>query len=189
MRLYEPTSGTIRIDGQPINDVTVPSLRGAIALVSQEATIFNESVAANIAFAEREPDMDRVRAAAAMAEANTFIEQLEQGYDTVLGEMGIKLSGGQRQRLAIARAIYKDAPILLLDEATSALDAETEKLVQQALERLMQGRTVLMIAHRLSTVIEADTIYVIEDGKLIESGRHDQLLENDHVYAKLYKVI
>lgn len=189
MRLYEPTSGTIKIDDQSIDDVTVPSLRGAIALVSQEATIFNESVAANIAFAEREPDMERVRAAAEMAEANAFIEQLKEGYDTVLGEMGVKLSGGQRQRLAIARAIYKDAPILLLDEATSALDAETEKLIQQALERLMQGRTVLMIAHRLSTVVEADTIHVIEEGKLIESGKHEQLLANDHLYAKLYKVV
>lgn len=189
MRLYEPTAGTIGIDGQSIDDVTVPSLRGAIALVSQEATIFNESVAANIAFAEREPDMERVRAAAEMAEADAFIQQLENGYDTVLGEMGVKLSGGQRQRLAIARAIYKDAPILLLDEATSALDAETEKLIQQALERLMQGRTVLMIAHRLSTVVEADTIHVIEEGKLIESGKHHQLLANDHLYAKLYKVV
>lgn len=188
MRLYEPTSGTIEIDDQAINDVTVPSLRGAIAFVSQEATIFNESVAANIAFAEREPDMERVRAAAEMAEADEFIAQLENGYDTVLGEMGIKLSGGQRQRLAIARAIYKDAPILLLDEATSALDAETEKLIQQALERLMKGRTVLMIAHRLSTVIEADTIYVIEDGSVVESGRHEQLLANDQLYAKLYNV-
>ncbi|MEQ9487579.1 MAG: ABC transporter ATP-binding protein [Alphaproteobacteria bacterium] len=189
MRLYEPTSGTIRIDGQPINDVTVPSLRGAIALVSQEATIFNETVAANIAFAERDPDMERVHAAAEMAEADDFIRNLDDGYDTVLGEMGVKLSGGQRQRLAIARAIYKDAPILLLDEATSALDAETEKLIQQALERLMQGRTVLMIAHRLSTVVEADTIHVIEDGRLVESGTHDDLIANDHLYAKLYKVV
>lgn len=188
LRLYEPTGGTIRVDGQDIDAVTVASLRRAIALVSQEATIFNETVAANIAYGEAAPERARIVEAAKAAEAHAFIEALPEGYDTVLGEMGVTLSGGQRQRLAIARAIYKDAPILLLDEATSALDTQTETLVQTALERLMQGRTVMMIAHRLSTVEAADMIHVIEDGRLVETGRHDDLVRRGGLYARLNNV-
>lgn len=186
LRLYDATSGTIAIDGQNIRDVTFLSLRSRIALVSQEAGIFNDTVAANIAYGDENPDRDRIMAAARAAEAHDFIAQLEDGYDTVLGEMGTKLSGGQRQRLAIARAVYKDAPILLLDEATSALDSETEALIQKALQRLMQGRTVLMIAHRLSTIMDADIIYVMENGRVVEKGRHEELVADEGLYAKLH---
>lgn len=186
LRLYDATDGVISVDGQAIRDLTFKSLRSQIALVSQEAGIFNDTVAANIAYGDNEPDMDRIVAAARAAEADDFISQLEDGYNTVLGEMGTKLSGGQRQRLAIARAIYKDAPILLLDEATSALDSETEALVQKALQRLMQGRTVLMIAHRLSTIMDADIIYVMENGQVVEEGRHEELVSLDGLYAKLH---
>ena len=188
MRLYEPTSGTISIDAQDITGVSLRSLRANIALVSQEATVFNDTALGNIAFAEENPDRERAMAAAKAAEAHDFISALEEGYDTQLGEMGNRLSGGQRQRLSIARAIYKNAPILLLDEATSALDTETEALVQTALERLMQGRTVLMIAHRLSTIMEADLIYVLENGQLVESGRHAELVNNGGLYARLHRV-
>jgi len=188
MRLYEPTSGTVSIDAQDITGVSLRSLRANIALVSQEATVFNDTALGNIAFAEENPDRERAMAAAKAAEAHEFISALEEGYDTQLGEMGNRLSGGQRQRLSIARAIYKNAPILLLDEATSALDTETEALVQTALERLMQGRTVLMIAHRLSTIMEADLIYVLENGRLVESGRHADLVSNGGLYARLHRV-
>lgn len=188
MRLYEPSAGVIAVDGQDITGVSLASLRANIALVSQEATVFNDTALGNIAFAEANPDRERAIAAAKAAEAHDFIAALENGYDTQLGEMGNRLSGGQRQRLSIARAIYKNAPILLLDEATSALDTETEALVQTALERLMQGRTVLMIAHRLSTIMEADLIYVLENGRLVEAGRHEDLVKNGGLYARLHKV-
>ena len=186
LRFYEANSGRIEIDGQKIDDLTFKSLRENIALVSQEAGIFNDTVIANIAYADNNPDRERAIAAAKAAEAHQFIIELSDGYDTELGEMGTKLSGGQRQRLAIARAIYKDAPILLLDEATSALDSETEKLVQKALQRLIKGRTVLMIAHRLSTIMDSDIIYVMENGHVAEQGRHADLLKKKGLYAKLH---
>ena len=188
MRLYEPSGGMIEIDGQDIRSLTMGSLRQSIALVSQEATVFNDTVLGNIAFADTNPDRDRAMAAAQAAEAHEFIAALENGYDTQLGEMGNRLSGGQRQRLAIARALYKNAPILLLDEATSALDTETEAQVRTALERLMEGRTVLMIAHRLSTIVGADIIHVLENGELVETGRHEDLVSQGGLYARLHQV-
>jgi subfamily B ATP-binding cassette protein MsbA len=188
MRLYEPSGGMIEVDGQDIRSLTMGSLRQSIALVSQEATVFNDTVLGNIAFADPNPDRDRAMAAAQAAEAHEFIAALENGYNTQLGEMGNRLSGGQRQRLAIARAIYKNAPILLLDEATSALDTETEEQVRTALERLMEGRTVLMIAHRLSTIVGADILNVLESGQLVETGRHEDLVNQGGLYARLHRV-
>ena len=186
LRFYENEQGRIAIDNQPIKDLTFNSLRKNISLVSQEAGIFNDTVIANIAYADTHPDRDRAIGAAKAAEAHDFIMGLPEGYDSELGEMGTKLSGGQRQRLAIARAIYKDAPILLLDEATAALDSETEQLVQKALERLIKGRTVLVIAHRLSTIVDSDIIYVMEAGKVVEQGKHSDLLAFKGLYAKLH---
>ncbi|WP_181905311.1 ABC transporter ATP-binding protein [Aestuariispira insulae] len=186
LRFYDTTKGSIEIDGQDISGLTFRSLRDNIALVSQETGIFNDTVLANIAYADTAPDREKAIAAAKAAEAHDFIMMLEDGYDSELGEMGTKLSGGQRQRLAIARAIYKDAPILLLDEATSALDSETEKLVQKALKRLIEGRTVLMIAHRLSTIVDSDVIYALQAGKVAESGTHTELLARNGLYAKLH---
>ena len=161
-------------------------LRQQIALVSQDVVLFNDTLAANIAYGDPAPSQERIEAAARAAHAHEFIVRQPQGYQSPVGENGLRLSGGQRQRLAIARAIYKDAPILILDEATSALDTESERLVQQALERLMQGRTTVVIAHRLSTIENADRIVVLDGGKIREVGSHDQLLANDDMYARLY---
>ncbi len=176
----------MRIDGADVRGVTLKSLRGAIALVSQEVVLFNDTVRANITYGRPAASDDDIRAAARAAAADDFIAALSDGYETVVGEHGVKLSGGQRQRIAIARAMLKDAPILLLDEATSALDSESEQLVQDALERLMKGRTTLVIAHRLSTVIDADVIYVIEDGRVVESGAHAELIAKNGTYSRLY---
>ena len=164
------TKGTVSIDGVDVRDATIESVRDALALVSQEAVLFDESVRANIAYGRTGASDDDIEAAARAAGAARFIEELPDGYDTIIGEHGVKLSGGQRQRLSIARAMLKDAPILLLDEATSALDAESERQVQDALRSLMQGRTTLVIAHRLSTVREANRIYVLENGRLAGNG-------------------
>ncbi len=185
-RFYDVASGSVRIDGADVRDVTLKSLREAIALVSQEVVLFDDTVRANIAYGRPGAFDDDIRAAARAAAAADFIAALPDGYETVVGEHGVKLSGGQRQRIAIARAMLKDAPILLLDEATSALDSESEKLVQDALDRLMKGRTTLVIAHRLSTVIGADVIYVIEDGRVVESGAHAELMAKNGVYSRLY---
>jgi subfamily B ATP-binding cassette protein MsbA len=188
MRFYDVTDGAIRIDGQDIRSVTIDSLRRAIGLVSQEIFLFDDSVRANIAYGAPNATEAEIEAAAKGAAAHDFIMALPQGYDTVVGEQGVKLSGGQRQRVAIARAMLKDAPILLLDEATSALDTESERQVQTALKRLMQGRTSLVIAHRLSTIVDADLIFVIEGGRVVESGDHDTLLAQGGAYARLYRL-
>jgi ATP-binding cassette, subfamily B, bacterial MsbA len=185
-RFYDTTSGTITIDGQPLRDITLASLRGAIALVSQEITLFDDTIKANIAYGRLGAADAEIVAAAKAAAADEFIRRLPQGYDTMVGEHGVKLSGGQRQRIAIARAMLKDAPLLLLDEATSSLDTESERQVQAALDALMQGRTTVVIAHRLSTVTGADLIYVIDGGRVAEHGTHAELLRQQGVYARLY---
>jgi len=188
-RLYEPTQGEIRIDGRDIREFTLSSLRRHIAYVGQEVTLFNDSIANNIAYGCRESvSFEDVRQAAKTAHALEFIEGLPQGFETVVGQHGVVLSGGQRQRIAIARAVLKNAPILILDEATSALDAESERHVQEALEVLMKGRTTLVIAHRLSTIQNADRIYVMRDGRIIESGTHEQLLREQSYYAELHRL-
>jgi subfamily B ATP-binding cassette protein MsbA len=187
-RFYDVTGGGITIDGQDIRSVTLASLRSAIALVAQEVSLFDDTVRANIAYGRFGASEAEIEAAAATAGADRFIRELPHGYDTVVGEHGVRLSGGQRQRIAIARAMLKDAPILLLDEATSALDSESERHVQSALRKLMQGRTTIVIAHRLSTVIGADLICVLDRGRIVETGRHAQLLARNGVYARLYHV-
>ena len=184
-RFYDVTGGRVSIDGIDLRDVTIHSLRGHIALVTQEPFLFDDSIRANIAYGRPEASLAQVRAAAEAAAAHDFIAELPEGYDTVVGEAGARLSGGQRQRIAIARAFLKDAPILLLDEATSALDTHSEIQVQQALERLMAGRTTLMIAHRLSTVRDCDRIYVIERGRVVEEGDHDSLMAGRGLYSRL----
>jgi subfamily B ATP-binding cassette protein MsbA len=187
-RLYDPQRGKVMIDGTDIRAVSIPSLRSAIALVSQDVTLFDDTVAANIGFGRLAADRETIIAAAKAADAHDFIMDLPDGYDSPVGPRGGNLSGGQRQRLSIARAILKDAPILLLDEATSALDTESEQRVQAALERLSEGRTTLVIAHRLSTVRKADWIYVLENGGVREEGRHDELVAADGLYAKLCRL-
>jgi subfamily B ATP-binding cassette protein MsbA len=187
-RFYDVTSGRITIDGRDLRAVTLASLRAQIATVSQDTFLFNESVASNIRYGRRDATDQEVREAARNALAHDFIEALPAGYQTVIGERGAKLSGGQRQRLAIARALLKNAPILILDEATSHLDTESEMLVQRALANLIAGRTVLVIAHRLSTVRRADQIIVIDGGRIRERGRHDELLQNGGVYRRLHEL-
>lgn len=186
-RFFEATSGVVTIDGQDITKVTTASLRKAMGYVSQEVALFNCSVYENILYGNPEATKTQVVAAAKAAAAHEFIEQFEQGYDTIVGEFGARLSGGQRQRIAIARALLKDAPILLLDEATSSLDNTSERHVQAALQRLMKGRTTLVIAHRLSTIVAADKIYVLEKGRVVEEGTHKTLIKKNGAYTKLYK--
>ena len=185
-RFYDIDEGQVSIDGIDVRDVTMASLHKNIALVSQEITLFDDTVRANIAYGRSGASDEDIYEAARHAAAHEFILALPQGYETQVGEQGVKLSGGQRQRLAIARAMLKNSPILLLDEATSALDTESERQVQVALDELMSGRTTLVIAHRLSTVVDADVIYLIEDGKITQSGSHDTLIEQGGPYAKLY---
>jgi subfamily B ATP-binding cassette protein MsbA len=185
-RFFDPDGGRIAIDGVDIRDLRLGSLRSLIGVVTQETVLFNDTVRDNIAYGRTDLPLERVREAAAAAYADEFIMQLPQGYDTIIGESGMRLSGGQRQRQANARALLKDAPLLILDEATSQLDSQSEALVQKALYNLMQGRTTLVIAHRLSTVMKADRIVVIEAGRLVEEGSHDQLLALGGTYKRLY---
>ncbi len=184
-RFYDVPSGRITIGGSDVRDVTMTSLRRHIALVSQETALFDETVRTNIAYGKPGASVQEIEAAAEAAFADDFIRKLPQGYDTVVGEHGVKLSGGQRQRIAIARAMLRNAPILLLDEATSSLDNESERAVQAALKRLQQGRTTIVVAHRLSTIADADLIVVLEHGKVVEQGTHETLLGKGGVYARL----
>jgi subfamily B ATP-binding cassette protein MsbA len=186
-RFYDVTAGAVTIDGHDVRGVTLASLRDRIALVTQEPFLFDDTIRANIAYARPGAAEDEIEAAARQAAAHDFISELPLGYDTLVGEAGARLSGGQRQRIAIARAFLKDAPILLLDEATSALDTESEAQVQAALERLMAGRTTIVIAHRLSTVKDADRIYVIDRGRVVETGTHAALVRHKGLYARLAK--
>lgn len=185
-RLYDPTGGRITFDGVDLREGTLDSLRAQLGIVTQDTFLFHDTVRANIAYGIADARDEAVRAAAVTAHAHAFISRLPQGYDTVVGERGLKLSGGERQRLAIARALLKDPRVLLLDEATSALDTESERMVQEALERLMHGRTVLVIAHRLSTILHADRVVVLDRGRVVECGVHGQLIERDGVYRRLY---
>jgi ATP-binding cassette subfamily B protein len=186
MRFFDPVDGQVLIDGIDIRTVTLDSLRRQIGIVPQDITLFSGNIAQNIAYGEINPDFERIEAAAKLANAHPFISQFSQGYHTWVGERGVNLSGGQRQRVAIARALYFDPRILILDEATSALDSESEALVQEALDRAMKNRTVFIIAHRLSTVREADRIIFLEKGTIVESGTHEELLSYGQRYAQFY---
>jgi subfamily B ATP-binding cassette protein MsbA len=185
-RFHDPTSGEIRLDDVPLTRLKRRSLRALMGVVSQDTVLLNTTVFANIAYGSPGASRARVEAAAEAANAAGFIRQLPQGFDTVLGERGTRLSGGQRQRIAIARALLRDPPILILDEATSALDTESERLVQQAIDRLMRERTVLVIAHRLATVRDADEIVVLDDGRVVQRGTHDELYRAGGLYRRLH---
>jgi subfamily B ATP-binding cassette protein MsbA len=185
-RFFDVTGGRVTMDGVDVRDLRLASLRNLIGLVTQETVLFDDTVRNNIAYGRADLPIERVREAARAARADEFVLELAQGYDTPVGEAGVRLSGGQRQRIAIARALLKNAPILILDEATSQLDSESESLVQEALANLMQGRTTLVIAHRLSTIKRADRIFVLEAGRIVEEGTHVQLLGGGGVYRRLH---
>jgi len=185
-RFHDPTAGEIRLDGVSLTRLTRASLRDLIGLVSQDTVVLNDTVHANIAYGRPGATRDQVREAARAANALEFVTRLPEGFDTLLGERGTRLSGGQRQRIAIARALLRDPPILILDEATSALDTESERLVQEAIDRLMRDRTVLVVAHRLATVQHADEILVLEGGRIVERGPHAALLAQGGLYRRLY---
>jgi subfamily B ATP-binding cassette protein MsbA len=186
-RFYDPTLGRVLLDGRDIREFTVGSVRRLIGVVTQETILFNDSAARNIAYGIDSYDMNEVQRAAEAANAHDFITELPDGYDTMLGDRGVRLSGGQRQRMAIARAIMKNPPILILDEATSSLDTESEMLVQEALDHLMEARTTLVIAHRLSTVQRADRIIVLDAGRIVQEGNHDSLVQQtEGIYNRLY---
>ena len=187
-RFYDVTSGAVRVDGKDVRDLQLASLRSKIGMVAQDTFLFNDTIANNIRYGKPEAKDEDVREAARNALADEFIQRMPESYDTIIGERGVKLSGGQRQRLAIARALLKNAPILILDEATSHLDTESEMLVQRALQNLMSDRTVIVIAHRLSTVRRADKIVVLDQGTVVETGRHDELITNGGIYQRLHEL-
>jgi len=187
-RFYSPVTGDILLDGRSLKDISLASLRQQIAMVSQNVVLFDDTVAANIAYGDSAPDQQRIDDAVRAAHLSDVVRDLPDGLNTLIGDNGMRLSGGQRQRLAIARAIYKDAPILILDEATSALDSESERAVQAALDGLMEGRTTLVIAHRLSTIERANRIAVLVGGEIVEMGSHAELLQKEGVYANLYRM-
>ena len=188
LRFYSPSGGHIRLDGTDLAELKIPDLRAAVGLVSQDVFLFHGTVADNIAYGRPGASTSEIEAAARAAEAHDFILQLPQGYDTIVGERGQKLSGGQRQRVSIARAVIKDPPILILDEATSAVDNETEAAIQRSMQVITRGRTTLVVAHRLSTIVNADRIYVLEQGRITEQGKHADLLAENGIYAALWRV-
>ncbi|MGC9461318.1 ATP-binding cassette domain-containing protein, partial [Vibrio genomosp. F10] len=188
-RFYDVDSGSIKLDGHDVRDYKLTNLRTHFALVSQNVHLFNDTIANNISYAaEEQYSRDQIEQAATLAHAMEFINNLDDGLDTIIGENGTSLSGGQRQRIAIARALLRDAPVLILDEATSALDTESERAIQAALEELQKDKTVLVIAHRLSTIEEADEILVVDEGEIIERGPHKALLAQDGAYAQLHRI-
>ncbi|MCD6380185.1 ATP-binding cassette domain-containing protein, partial [bacterium] len=186
-RFYKTTSGQILFDGKNIENIKISSLRSMMGIVTQETILFNDTVYNNIAYGLKSCPREKVIDAAKAANAHNFISKMEYGYDTIIGDRGIQLSGGQRQRLAIARALLKNPQILILDEATSSLDVESEALVQEAIDRLVTGRTALVIAHRLSTIRNADKIIVLDDGKIVQSGTHEELINEEGIYRKLHR--
>jgi subfamily B ATP-binding cassette protein MsbA len=187
-RFYDPQQGAIRIDGRDIRRITLESLKRNIALVDQETFLFHDTIRNNIRYGSPDADDAAVEEAARLAYADEFIRLLPHGYETSIGDRGVRLSGGQRQRLCIARAILRDAPVLILDEATSALDTESEAMVQQALANLMRNRTTFVIAHRLSTIMHADKIVVLDAGRVEQAGTHQELLQSGGLYQKLYEI-
>jgi ATP-binding cassette subfamily B protein/subfamily B ATP-binding cassette protein MsbA len=184
-RFYDPDSGSIRLDGRDLRDITLSSLRNQISFVLQDIFLFNGTVAGNIAYGSKHAGMEDIIRAAKIARAHEFIMEMPEGYDTVIGERGMKLSGGQKQRLSIARAVLRNTPILILDEATASVDVDTEAKIQQAIQELTENRTIIVVAHRLSTVKKADTILVIEDGRIVESGNHSELYTRNGIYRHL----
>jgi subfamily B ATP-binding cassette protein MsbA len=187
-RFYDPVKGTVKIDGEDIRNYSLKSLRDQISFVLQDTQLFHATIWENIAYGKPNATREQIVEAAKLANADEFIQKAPKGYDTLVGERGLTLSGGQRQRLGIARALIRNAPMLILDEPTSGLDAESEKLVLEALERLMKGRTTIVIAHRLVTIRDADLILVLKDGVIAESGTHDQLLAKGGLYAQLHEI-
>ncbi len=187
-RFYHPSAGRITLDGVNLEDIYLPTLRSLVGVVTQEVILFNDTISSNISYGSSNATREAIIAAAKAANAHDFISEFPEGYETTVGERGTQLSGGQRQRIAIARAILRDPPILIFDEATSSLDTESEKLVQEAIERLVEGRTTIVIAHRLSTLVRADSIVVLEDGRIVEEGVHESLLEHQGVYRRLYEL-
>ncbi len=185
-RFYDVKNGSIKIDGHDLRDLTTISLRNLMGIVTQEIILFNDTIANNIAYGQSDASIKQIKNAAKLAFADGFIEQLPEGYNTIIGDRGVKLSGGQRQRLSIARALYKDPPVLIFDEATSSLDTESEQLIQKAIDNLLTGRTVIVVAHRLSTIRNANQILVVEKGGVVERGSHDQLLKTNGAYKRLY---
>ena len=186
-RFYDPQEGFIEIDNQNIQKISLKSLRKNLSLVSQDVILFDDTIKNNIAYAKNDASQEEIRRACKFAAADEFVEKLPEGYNTIIGENGVRLSGGQKQRISIARAILKESPIILLDEATSSLDAESEEIVQNAINNLTKNKTTLVIAHRLSTIHNADKIFVMKNGKIINSGNHEFLINNCEEYKSLYK--